>query len=225
MYWSMLRSAVCRSWDVKVALSPVEAPWWASARSVSTSVLIRSGAGSIEARIGSWADQKSLHDGHVSARAYPSPDRRLAEREALIAGVRDVDALGELAHTRMRPKIPQLRRALEGRFGVHHALMLQMHLDHVDQLSANIERLDVDVDRVIRPFSEQLQRLITIPGVGRRATPTSDAECRVSRSPSGTPPSRSPSAPTPPTSPPLTTRRPNRSPDCFLANPQATQPP
>src|SRR4051794_4285116 len=60
MYWSTLRSAVCRSWEVKVALSPVEAPWWASARSVSTSALIGSGAGRIEVRMGSWADQKSF---------------------------------------------------------------------------------------------------------------------------------------------------------------------
>ena len=43
-----------------MALSPVAAPWWASARSVSTSALIGSGAGCIEVRIGSWADQKSF---------------------------------------------------------------------------------------------------------------------------------------------------------------------
>ena len=30
--------------------------------------------------------------------------------------------------------------------------MLRMHLDHVDQLSVAIERLDVEVDRVIAPF-------------------------------------------------------------------------
>jgi transposase len=79
----------------------------------------------------------------------------------------------------MRPKIPQLRRALEGRFGAHHALMLRMHLDHIDQLSVAIERLDVEVDRVIRPFSEQLRRLITIPGVGRRTAEVIIAEVGV----------------------------------------------
>ena len=57
--------------------------------------------------------------------------------------------------------------------------MLRMHLDHVDQLSANIERLDIEVDRVIRPFSEQLQRLITIPGVGRRTAEVIIAEIGV----------------------------------------------
>jgi transposase len=112
--------------------------------------------------------QKLLEDAGIKLDSVVSDILGVSARqmlEALIAGVRDVEALAELAQTRMRPKIPQLRRALEGRFGAHHALMLQMHLDHVDQLSAAITRLDVEVDRVIRPFSAQLQRLITIPGV------------------------------------------------------------
>jgi hypothetical protein len=46
--------------------------------------------------------------------------------------------------------------------------MLRMHLEHADQLSVSIDRLDSEVDRVIRPFSSALQRLITIPAVGRR---------------------------------------------------------
>jgi transposase len=99
--------------------------------------------------------------------------------EALIAGVRDVEALSELTKTRLRSKIPQLRQALEGRFDAHHALMLRMHLDHVDQLSVTIEGLDVEVDRVIRPFSEQLQHLLTIPGVGRRTAEVIIAEVGV----------------------------------------------
>lgn len=102
--------------------------------------------------------------------------------EALIVGVRDAEALARLARTSMRPKIPLLRRALDGRFGAHHALMLRMHLDHVDQLSAAIERLDIKVDRVIRPFRERLRRLITIPGVGRRTAGVIIAEIGVDMS-------------------------------------------
>jgi len=112
--------------------------------------------------------QKLLEDAGIKLDSVVSDILGASARqmlEALIVGVRDVGALAELAKSRMRPKIPQLRRALEGRFGAHHALMLRMHLDHVDQLSANIQRLDVEVDRVIRPFSKQLQRLLTIPGV------------------------------------------------------------
>ena len=67
--------------------------------------------------------------------------------DALIAGERDVDAMAEMALTRMRPRIPELRLALEGRFDDHHALMLSMHLGHIDQLSVTIEQLDNEVDR------------------------------------------------------------------------------
>jgi transposase len=126
--------------------------------------------------------QKLLEDAGIKLDSVVSDILGVSARqmlEALIGGVRDVDALAELAQTRMRPKIPTLRRALEGRFGAHHALMLRMHLDHVDQLSTAIERLDVEVDRVIRPFSDQLQRLITIPGVGRRTAEVIIAEVGV----------------------------------------------
>ena len=126
--------------------------------------------------------QKLLEDAGVKLDSVVSDILGVSARrmlEALIAGVRDVEALTELAHTRLRPKIPQLRQALEGRFDAHHALMLRMHLDHVDQLTTNITRLDAEIDRVIRPFSEQLQHLLTIPGVGRRTAEVIIAEVGV----------------------------------------------
>jgi transposase len=83
--------------------------------------------------------------------------------EALIAGVRDVEVLADKAGTRMRPKIPELRLALEGRFAEHHAVMLRMHLEHIDDLGAAIDRLDQEVDREMVPFAEQARRLCTIP--------------------------------------------------------------
>ena len=70
-----------------------------------------------------------------------------------------------MALTRMRPRIAELRLALEGRFDDHHALMLSMHLGHVDQLTSAIDRLDAEVDREIDPFAEQVRRLCTIPGI------------------------------------------------------------
>jgi transposase len=88
--------------------------------------------------------------------------------EALITGERDAGVLADMARTRMRPKIPELRRAMMGRFDDHHALLLRMHLDHVDQLSAMEERLDEEVDRLMAPFAEAATRLLSIPGVAKR---------------------------------------------------------
>ena len=126
--------------------------------------------------------QKLLEDAGIKLDSVVSDILGVSARqmlEALIAGVRDVEALAGLARTRLRSKIPQLRLALEGRFDAHHALMLRMHLEHIDQLSASIVRLDEEADRVIRPFSEQLKHLITIPGVGRRTAEVIIAEAGV----------------------------------------------
>jgi len=99
--------------------------------------------------------------------------------DALIAGQRDVDVMADMALTRMRPRIAELRLALEGRFDGHHALMLGMHLGHIDQLTASIERLDAEVAREIGPFAEQVRRLCTIPGIGQRTAEVVIAEIGV----------------------------------------------
>ena len=99
--------------------------------------------------------------------------------DALVAGERDVDAMAEMALTRMRPKIGELRLALEGRFDDHHALMLSLHLGHIDQLTATIERLDQEVQRELDPFAEQVALLCTIPGIGQRVAEIVIAEIGV----------------------------------------------
>jgi transposase len=98
---------------------------------------------------------------------------------ALIAGERDVEVMADMALTRMRPRIAELRLALEGRFDDHHALMLSMHLGHIDQLTAAIDRLDAEVGREIDPFAEQVRRLCTIPGIGQRVAEVVIAEIGV----------------------------------------------
>src|SRR5262249_15767771 len=82
----------------------------------------------------------------------------------------------QMALTRMRPRIPELRQALVGRFNAHHAVMLRSHLAHIDYLDAQVASMDAEVDRVIAPFADQLWRLMTIPRVGRRTPHVVSAE-------------------------------------------------
>jgi len=88
--------------------------------------------------------------------------------EALIAGERDPAVLADFAQTRMRVKIPELRLALEGGFSEHHALLLRMLLDHIDHLTAAVDRLDAQVEAEVAPFSKAVELLSTIPGLGAR---------------------------------------------------------
>ena len=101
---------------------------------------------------------------------------------ALVGGERDPQVLAELARGRLRSKLPQLRQALRGRFGDHHALLLRLALAHLEHLEGAIAALDRRVDEVIAPFARARDRLDTITGIGKRAAETIIAEIGVDMS-------------------------------------------
>jgi transposase len=121
--------------------------------------------------------QKTLEDAGIKLDSVASDVLGVSGRamlKALVAGERDPQALAELAKGKLRKKLPQLRQALKGRFGDHHALLVGLALDHLEHLEAAIARLDAHVDEVIAPFAVARDRLDTITGVGKRA-----AECII----------------------------------------------
>jgi transposase len=88
--------------------------------------------------------------------------------EQLVAGQTDAVALAQLARGRLREKIPQLERALAGRVAPHQRFLLAQQLAHLAYLDAAIERVSAEVAQRLRPLGATLERLDTIPGVGRR---------------------------------------------------------
>jgi transposase len=99
--------------------------------------------------------------------------------DALVAGTRDPDVLAELAEGTLRKKIPQLRDALEGRFGPHHGLLVGQILAKLDFLDEAIATLSVEIDRMIAPFEAEVALLVTIPGIERRSAQEVIAEIGV----------------------------------------------
>jgi transposase len=102
--------------------------------------------------------------------------------EALIAGERNPAVLADMAKARMRSKIEVLQLALEGHFSDHHAVMVRLHLDHIDHLDAAIGRIDEEVDREMVPFQEAAAHLQTIPGIGPKVAQVIVAEIGVDMS-------------------------------------------
>lgn len=101
---------------------------------------------------------------------------------ALVEGTRDPEVLAELAQGRLRAKLPALARALEGRFGATHALVVGEILAHLDYLDQAIERLSERVEALIAPFGRQRELLMTMPGVDRRVAEGLIAEIGVDMS-------------------------------------------
>jgi transposase len=129
--------------------------------------------------------QKTLEDAGIKLDSVAADVLGVSGRAmlaALVGGERDPEVLAELARGRLRSKLPQLRQALRGRFGDHHALLLRLALAHLEHLEGAIAALDRRVDEVIAPFARARDRLDTITGVGKRAAETIIAEIGVDMS-------------------------------------------
>jgi transposase len=129
--------------------------------------------------------QKTLEDAGIKLDSVAADVLGVSGRAilaALVRGERDPQVLAELAKGKLRKKLPQLRQALRGRFGEHHALLVGLALDHLKHLEVAIARLDARVDEVIAPFAVARDRLDTITGVGKRAAEAIIAEIGVDMS-------------------------------------------
>lgn len=89
--------------------------------------------------------------------------------EGIIAGRYDPEALADLARGRLKQKRPELAEALRGLVGAHQRLLLESMLGNLDTLGGEIDRLSTEIAGRLHPYQDILDRLDTIPGVGRRA--------------------------------------------------------
>jgi len=130
---------------------------------------------------------KTMEDAGIKLDSVASDSLGVSGRAmlaALVAGERDPEKLAELAKGRLRKKIPELRKALRGRFREHHALLIGMCLEHCAHLEAAVAKLDGRVDALFEanqseagvPFERARDRLDTICGVGKRAAEVIIAE-------------------------------------------------
>jgi transposase len=99
--------------------------------------------------------------------------------EALVAGTTDPAVLADLARGKLRAKLPALRNALTGRFRSHHAFLVSQLLAQLDFLEESMEQLSAQIAVSIAPFTAELERLDTIPGVNTRTAEVILAEIGV----------------------------------------------
>lgn len=112
--------------------------------------------------------EKLLEDAGIKLSSVASDLTGVSGRamlEALIEGVRDPIELADLAKRRMRIKIPQLVEALTGRFNEHHAFLVRLHLNQIDQHNQSIQDLTDRIEVVIEPFRGARDLIVTIPGI------------------------------------------------------------
>jgi transposase len=115
--------------------------------------------------------QKVLEDANIklaSVASRPLGASGKAMLTELCEGNNDPAALAELAKGKLRRKLPALRKALEGRFSAHHALLVSHLLSHIEYLDETIAALSAEIEERMRPFERKRELLCTIPGVAER---------------------------------------------------------
>ena len=115
--------------------------------------------------------QKVLEGANIKLGAVASDVLGASGREmlaALVAGTTDTAALADLAKGTLRHKIPDLERALRGRFGDHQRFLIARQLAHIDALDATLEEVTQEIAARMRPFEAVITRWDGITGVGRR---------------------------------------------------------
>ena len=93
-----------------------------------------------------------------------------------MAGTTDPEVLADLAKTRLRTKLPELRKALDCRFREHHGFLVSQILAHVDYLEEAIGVVSARLDEALVPFQPAITVLVSIPGVQRRTAEVVIAE-------------------------------------------------
>ena len=79
--------------------------------------------------------------------------------------IRDCDWISELARRRMRRKLPELERALQGRLEEHHRFLLGVQMRRIETMEADVAELDKRLREKLAPYSKPMRRLMQIPGV------------------------------------------------------------
>jgi transposase len=72
--------------------------------------------------------------------------------QAVIGGEQEAEVLAALARGRLRTKLPDLRKALEGRVQPHHRFLLQRILAHIDFLEQSIAKARTGDRAALAPF-------------------------------------------------------------------------
>jgi transposase len=86
--------------------------------------------------------------------------RSLLEKDKLTK-----EEISQLAKGSLKKKVDQLEKALNGKLTDHHRFLLKMHLENLDHLARQIEKIDEEIKRKMIPFQKEAKLIQTIPGI------------------------------------------------------------
>ena len=114
--------------------------------------------------------QKVLEDANIKLASVATDALGASGRQmiqAIIGGQQDSGVLAEMSKGLLRNKIPELKQALEGRVTEHHRFLLKEMLDDLRHVESKMTKVEAEIEKRLRPFQDEVDRLCTIPGVDK----------------------------------------------------------
>ena len=88
---------------------------------------------------------------------------------AMLEGNKTVDEIANLARGKLREKIPNLKRALAGRFTEATRFILRQLLGDLSHIERDIQALDEQITQRLTPYQREVDLLLGMPGLERVA--------------------------------------------------------
>lgn len=86
--------------------------------------------------------------------------------DAVISGETDPQKLAALCtHWRLKSSKEEIALAVEGCFTEHHKFMIRAIRTSISNIEAEIDHLDQEIERRMKPFEDRIRQLCTIPGM------------------------------------------------------------
>jgi transposase len=115
--------------------------------------------------------QKVLEDANIKLASVVNDIMGASARDMLtqlLEGNADPQTIAQLGRVRMRGKMDEFDHSLRGFVRDHHRLILGLHLEHIDYLTAQIAQLEQSIGQALELFDADHQitvRLAEVPGV------------------------------------------------------------
>ena len=75
------------------------------------------------------------------------------------------EEISQMAKGKLKKKVDLLEKALNGKLTNHHRFLLGMHLENIDYLAKQINKIDEEIKRKMVPFQKESKLIQTIPGI------------------------------------------------------------
>jgi len=112
---------------------------------------------------------KILEDANIKLSTFIKADSVSGKKiiNAIIDGETNVDRLMKFVNEKVKASRSEIRKALESNLSVHHRFILKVIRKSIETKEMLLAELDFQIDEMVKDYSQEVDLLTTIDGVGR----------------------------------------------------------